>query len=1304
MNRNAPSSRTWLRVAVAAAAGPALWLPSPWQLIALAALLILWMGLGPSRRRVLTTGSLLVLAVILGLLDLSQSRSQAGEAPGPSGVSETLLARLDAEAEAVAKILSPTSLDRDERLASFRTLEERASASSGRDWTWLLVDTDGVAIAWSGRGLVHEFEPTELPRTGRIKRSGFSSMTWASVRPLSADRDPWRVVVGTSFETGQAAEPRSRFEPGRLGAGSALAVGLALICLGLSKLREAGAVVALAAFLGAVAAGGPGLWLSARLQILLVAALLAVFLVRPAFVPASNTRRLLHGAGAGVALLAASMWVQAVGGPIDLGSRFVGSWPEVLMRLALFLLALGFLPVGKADSAGSRSDQRRWAFAAFATLALGTAVHTFPVLAILLLLAGAAAAAVAVRADPGFGFQRVLLAALLAALSWEFLFHTEVDRALEQAVEVDLAPPTQTELDELGNRIDAYFEEVAWEGFVDAGEPRDLQDLAFAVWRDSPLSSVLSLSSVVIEQDDRLVSRFSLGLPISDEGELDTSPSFPEALLAPAWEDWLVQGAAPIRFGAETVGLARYWFVPRPGFRYAGSDPEAIATGLLRGGPGAAHTRGLLPGGARLGFYDSSGRVQVPPWQGVGNLEIGDALEVPKRVLTPQGRAAVFAAGSDAGWRAVFLPTPSFLESLERIATHALSPVLALFVIVCLEFLLRSTPKGLRGLAGRSWSSYSRRMLILAGALVVVPVLLLSGFVLRMLAERVQDEQRAAGQAALQSAQRILGDYVLALEPGFGIETTLDDELLNWLSGAVHHEVNLYWGSQLYASSKRELFSAGVLPPRIPGEIYSQLALQGAGMASRTSRAQETRYREFYAPLSVPGVPADAIQLFLSMPLLAQEEEAAVDIATMRRRVLIVAIFSALLLTAFGRRLVRTFTEPIMEIVQGTQRIADGSPGLGYAPQDRELANLAAAIDEMAERIAEARVSLLREKEVVDRIVDNITAGVVSVDEAGRVLLLNRTAHQLLGLAAGDPLIGALEERADLAGVADFVSESGGEPRQATAELGTEGDETRQWSLVWVPIEAEGEPTALFVIEDVTEVLRVQRLEAWAEMARIIAHEVKNPLTPIRLSAEHLREVHRSRPDEMEEVFERCTSNILEQVEELQHIAADFSTYSRIPEIKLEPGDVADEVRRLVETYRSAPPPGVSFEFTVDDGPTEASFDARLVSRAARNLIENAIRASEGGGAVSVTVSSGGSEGPGTGAENGPIRILVEDEGPGVEPALLTRIFEPYFSTEEHGTGLGLAIARRIAEEHGGCISAVNRPQGGLAVSMSIPR
>jgi two-component system nitrogen regulation sensor histidine kinase NtrY len=294
----------------------------------------------------------------------------------------------------------------------------------------------------------------------------------------------------------------------------------------------------------------------------------------------------------------------------------------------------------------------------------------------------------------------------------------------------------------------------------------------------------------------------------------------------------------------------------------------------------------------------------------------------------------------------------------------------------------------------------------------------------------------------------------------------------------------------------------------------------------------------------------------------------------------------------------------------------------------------------------------------------------------------------------GEPLEERLAATAGLHKVLEALrrSQERGGP-QAVSLPGPDGTEVRQWSLVWVPIPGEGEPKALVVVEDVTEVVRGQRLQAWAEMARMIAHEIKNPLTPIRLSAEHLREVRQRDPASFDRVFDQCIANILQHVEELRSISVECSTYSRIPRIEPEPGDLGAEVRDLVAGYQVGLPAGVRMTY---DGPrtaVETSFDARLLMRAVRNLLENALRAVGRGGEVGVVVEHG----------DGAARIRVLDDGPGVESAELGRIFEPYFSTHDSGTGLGLPIARRIVEEHGGQMQACNREEGGLSVSITLP-
>ena len=244
-----------------------------------------------------------------------------------------------------------------------------------------------------------------------------------------------------------------------------------------------------------------------------------------------------------------------------------------------------------------------------------------------------------------------------------------------------------------------------------------------------------------------------------------------------------------------------------------------------------------------------------------------------------------------------------------------------------------------------------------------------------------------------------------------------------------------------------------------------------------------------------------------------------------------------------------------------------------------------------------------------------------------------------------------------------------------------------------MPIPGPEDPAALLVVDDATEVLRGQRLEAWAEMARIIAHEIKNPLTPIRLSADHMRQVYRVDRERFDGVFERCTANILKQVDELTDIASDFSIYSRIPQAELVLGDLVAALRDLVDGYRVAAGNGAAIGFLCEMAELQTRFDPKLLGRAVRNVLENALRASEGRGGVDLSIDAIGDA----------ARIRVVDSGPGVEEDLLRRIFEPYFSTYDSGTGLGLAITRRIVEEHGGQIEASNQAGGGLRVTITIP-
>jgi nitrogen fixation/metabolism regulation signal transduction histidine kinase len=229
------------------------------------------------------------------------------------------------------------------------------------------------------------------------------------------------------------------------------------------------------------------------------------------------------------------------------------------------------------------------------------------------------------------------------------------------------------------------------------------------------------------------------------------------------------------------------------------------------------------------------------------------------------------------------------------------------------------------------------------------------------------------------------------------------------------------------------------------------------------------------------------------------------------------------------------------------------------------------------------------------------------------------------------------------------------------------------------------------VIEDVSEVVRSNRLAAWAEMARIIAHEIKNPLTPIRLSVEHLREVWRRGSPDFERVLEDCVANVLRQTEELRRSASEFSDYARLPGPRMGAVDVARLLRETAAAFAGA----TRIRWKVDAEPgAMAEADERLLSRAFSNLVGNAVEAlGTAGGEIALRLTR----------DEERVRVTVEDDGPGVTPEVLPRLFEPYFSARSGGTGLGLAIVKKIVEEHGGEISAENRPPGGFRVRFDLP-
>jgi signal transduction histidine kinase len=226
-----------------------------------------------------------------------------------------------------------------------------------------------------------------------------------------------------------------------------------------------------------------------------------------------------------------------------------------------------------------------------------------------------------------------------------------------------------------------------------------------------------------------------------------------------------------------------------------------------------------------------------------------------------------------------------------------------------------------------------------------------------------------------------------------------------------------------------------------------------------------------------------------------------------------------------------------------------------------------------------------------------------------------------------------------------------------------------------------------------TQLERTHRLEAWAEMARQVAHEIKNPLTPIQLSAEHLQRVHADRGEPMGPILESCVSSILTQVRLLRQISAEFSSFASAPTARPAPVDVPELVAEVVDPYRTGLTGRIEIQNQVSAPLPRAFVDRTLVARALANIVENSLHAMPGTGSLTLTAS----------ADDDAVIIRVRDTGVGMDEEALDRVFEPYFSTKTTGTGLGLPIARRNIEVNGGTIEVESARGRGTTVVMRLP-
>ncbi|MGH9365552.1 MAG: ATP-binding protein [Thermoanaerobaculia bacterium] len=520
---------------------------------------------------------------------------------------------------------------------------------------------------------------------------------------------------------------------------------------------------------------------------------------------------------------------------------------------------------------------------------------------------------------------------------------------------------------------------------------------------------------------------------------------------------------------------------------------------------------------------------------------------------------------------------------------------------------------------------------------------------------------------------------------------------------------------ELYRGGRRVALAAENPPqvPPLPAESLRHAAQKGNETkievlpdgSHRYRVAQRSGQEIWVAGLRIPGGEAQAMEAITA----AWSEYKKLEVQKPAIKAVHVSTFLLITLAIvfvsiwIGLTLARRITGPIAALAESTRRLQSGDLSARVASRATdELGVLVDSFNRMAAGLEEARDALLQsnrelsasnlrldlERRLLATVLESVTTGVLAFDAQGRVTVCNPAARMLLSIT-GEVTLDGLARREELSPLVALLEEARtGVPVSTSREFALPAENgERRLEIAVRPLSppSEGERGGwVLAIEDTTHVAREQKLAAWSEVARRVAHEIKNPLTPIRLSAERIAKRLRAGGPGLDQAIERGTSVIVEEVDFLKSLVDEFSRFARLPETRPEPTDLpalAGAAARLFEGARE----GVAIRVESRLARNIAVLDPEQIKRVLINLIDNALEACGTAGEITVRLSD---------SANG-VTMEVADTGRGVPAPDRDKLFLPDFTTKGRGTGLGLAIVSRIVADHNGTIRVEdNRPRG----------
>lgn len=680
----------------------------------------------------------------------------------------------------------------------------------------------------------------------------------------------------------------------------------------------------------------------------------------------------------------------------------------------------------------------------------------------------------------------------------------------------------------------------------------------------------------------------------------------------------------------------------------------------------------------------------------------------------------------------------SALESLLAFALVNLNTILLLL----LAFLIfRNLVKLILERRRRIFGSRLRVRLVLTFVfLALLPTVLMSLIAFELISSRTEYQlgppvNRALTNALILSRSYYEGMNRKVLVCGQLISRLLAEQRLleqepATLQAFLQHQLTEYRLTALEVITATGQVAAAAYDPDVPKESVTPEILAGLRQATATPVAAQANDGGLILRGLMPLTPKPGgeptfwlvVSQTIPQPLLQQLAELQQGLSEIRRLqyllrpvrishlVALGAVTLLVLMSAvwLGMYMAKEITTPIRQLAEGTLKVADGDYNIkielegrdeiGFLVQSfnkmtQDLQQSRAQLDAAHRQLSQQNQELEARRRYMEIILTNVAAGVIAIDARDLVTTINRSAENIFGLRAaealGQPLTRLLpaSEANKLTEILATARRSGAGKTQKLLQLARPD---RTLTLLVKPTVLKDEQNRylgmVLVCEDMTELYRAQRLAAWREVAQRIAHEVKNPLTPIQLAAQRLWRRYADKLGAEGELLRECTQMIVNQVEELKNLVNEFSRFARLPKLELQPESLPRLVHEALLLYQESEP---AVEFVQEFAPDlpEVWVDREQLKRVLANLVDNALTSCGHQGRITLRAYRE--------PDRERVRLEVSDEGPGIPDQQKEQIFEPYFSTKPGGFGLGLAIARAIVSEHHGRIWVEdNYPRG----------